>query len=415
MSRFNNRFFRHASSNTGITDSNLLHMSQNTDRLSMNIKCAAPIRICDLGGWTDTWFAEHGCVLNIAVYPSVEVNVHTRPKALGEPQITIFAENYNDKYDIKCNARCWTKHPLIEAAFRLFELPRDLHLDVAISSEAPAGASTGTSAAVSVALLGAMDLLAGRSLTSHEIASKAHYIESELLGIQSGIQDQISSAYGGINFIEMTKYPEASVSPVNLKDELAWELESRLLLIYLGKPHSSSAIHEMVIRRLERSPRYRRCLQPLREAAMAGKNALLRGDLDSLGQAMIENTRAQEQVHPDLVGERAKQVVAIAQQRGVAGYKVNGAGGDGGSITLLLRPGAPDKHELIRDIERLHTEFRHIPLILAPHGFRRWKTENAVLAEALPLRVSPRRARENDHIRSAWVLQARLTRSWAHA
>src|SRR6476660_2833120 len=39
------------------------------------IHSIAPIRICDNGGWTDTWFAVHGKVLNIAVQPSVYVQV----------------------------------------------------------------------------------------------------------------------------------------------------------------------------------------------------------------------------------------------------------------------------------------------------------------------------------------------------
>jgi D-glycero-alpha-D-manno-heptose-7-phosphate kinase len=341
----------------------------------MIIKCTAPIRICDLGGWTDTWFAGTGKVLNIAVFPSVEVTVITRPKRTGQPQITIFAENYKDTYHITPHARSWTKHPLIEAAFKLFRLPKDVHLDVTIFSEAPAGASTGTSAAVSVAVLGALDLVGERSLTSYELAGKAHYIESEMLKVQSGIQDQLSAAYGGVNFIEMTNYPEASVSPVSLKEELAWELESRLVLIYLGKPHSSSAMHEMVIRRLEQSPRFRRHLEPLREAAVAGKQALLRGDLVAFGKAMTRNTAAQQRLHPDLVGERAQKVIAIARRFGVAGIKVNGAGGAGGSVTLLLKAGAQQKHELIQAIEKAHSEFRHIPVRLAPYGLRRWKRE----------------------------------------
>ena len=37
------------------------------------ISSVAPIRIADLGGWTDTWFAKHGRVLNIVVYPYAEV------------------------------------------------------------------------------------------------------------------------------------------------------------------------------------------------------------------------------------------------------------------------------------------------------------------------------------------------------
>ena len=33
------------------------------------INSVAPIRICDNGGWTDTWFAKFGAGCNIAVYP----------------------------------------------------------------------------------------------------------------------------------------------------------------------------------------------------------------------------------------------------------------------------------------------------------------------------------------------------------
>jgi D-glycero-alpha-D-manno-heptose-7-phosphate kinase len=341
----------------------------------MIIKCTAPIRICDLGGWTDTWFAGTGQVLNFAVFPSVEVTVITRPKHANDPQITVYAQNYQDVYDVDASSPLWTKHPLIEAGFKLFELPRDLHLDVTIFSEAPAGAATGTSAAVSVAILGALDLIGSRSLTSHEIARKAHYIESEMLKLQSGIQDQLCAAYGGINFIEMTRYPEASVSPVHLPEELTWELESRLLLIYLGKPHSSSAVHETVIKRLEESPKFRQCLEPLRQAAVDGKSALLRGDLDGFGRAMVNNTAAQKELHPELIGERALQVIEVARRFDVAGYKVNGAGGAGGSVTLLLRGGARDKHRLISEIEQAHSDFRSIPIRLAPHGLRRWKTE----------------------------------------
>jgi D-glycero-alpha-D-manno-heptose-7-phosphate kinase len=338
----------------------------------MLIKCTAPIRICDLGGWTDTWFAGTGKVLNIAVVPCVEVLVATRKKRAGELAVRINAENYGDSYQIDPQARHWSKHPLIEAAFRVFRLPADLHLDVSIFSEAPAGASTGTSAAVSVAILGALDMIGGRTLTSHEIGRQAHHVETVILKYQAGIQDQLASAYGGVNFIEMSRYPEASVSPVYLGEQLAWELESRLLLIYLGRPHSSSEVHQAVIRRLEASPRYRRNLEPLRAAAVRGKEALMRGDLGAFGETMVANTEAQRKLHPDLVGERARAVIGIAQRFGVAGWKVNGAGGAGGSVTLLLKGDTRQKHTLIEAIETANPDFRNIPVRLAPHGLRRW-------------------------------------------
>jgi D-glycero-alpha-D-manno-heptose-7-phosphate kinase len=146
-------------------------------------------------------------------------------------------------------------------------------------------------------------------------------------------------------------------------------------LIYLGKPHSSSEVHKTVIRRLEASPQFRRYLEPLREAAVAGKEALLRCDLAAFGEAMVANTRAQQTLHPELVGERAQQVIALAREHGVSGFKVNGAGGAGGSVTLLLKPGAREKHALIAAIEGANPDFRHLPVRLAPHGLRRWRTD----------------------------------------
>lgn len=337
------------------------------------VKCTAPIRICDLGGWTDTWFAGEGKIVNIAVFPPVEVTVSVTPREPGASQITVFAENYRDSYDLPQEPGAFTKHPLIEAACRAFEFPEHMHLDVAIYSEAPAGASTGTSASVSVAVIAALDQILSRSLTSYEIARKSHYLETEVLGLQSGIQDQLCAAYGGINFIEMDDYPKASVSPLLLSRELLWDLESRLILIYLGKPHSSSEVHKTVIQRLEESPQFREKLQPLRECALRGKSALLNGDLAEFGRTMIDNTNAQRELHPELVGERAQLVIDAAERFGVEGWKVNGAGGSGGSVTVLLKPGMSGKHRFREMVQKLHPEFQDIPVRLAPQGLCRWK------------------------------------------
>jgi D-glycero-alpha-D-manno-heptose-7-phosphate kinase len=58
----------------------------------MLIKCTAQ-SICDLGGWTDTWFAGSGKVLNIAVFPYVEVLVNVSRKKKTTANY-IHAENY---------------------------------------------------------------------------------------------------------------------------------------------------------------------------------------------------------------------------------------------------------------------------------------------------------------------------------
>ena len=84
-----------------------------------------------------------------------------------------------------------------------------------------------------------------------ELARLAHQVETNNLGQQSGIQDQIAAAHGGISFIHMPRYPESRVTAVGVGPALWSELERRLCLVYLGKPHRSSAMHERVIAELE--------------------------------------------------------------------------------------------------------------------------------------------------------------------
>ena len=76
-------------------------MSQNSERqLDRVINSVAPIRICDNGGWTDTWFAEYGKIFNIGVYPYVEVQIEVYPYTPDEPRIMLFAENYGERYTV---------------------------------------------------------------------------------------------------------------------------------------------------------------------------------------------------------------------------------------------------------------------------------------------------------------------------
>jgi len=255
------------------------------------------------------------------------------------------------------------------------DIPESLSFEINLYSAAPAGASTGTSAAVSVALLGALDLLSPGRRTPHEIAALAHRVETEQLGLQCGIQDQLCSAYGGICFIEMFKYPLASISQIVVPNSIWWELEQRLVLVYLGSTHSSSDIHKLVIRRLESHNADKSCLEPLRDAAYAGKNALYCGDFNALGRAMIENTEAQAELHPDLVSDAARTVGELALEHGAIGWKVNGAGGEGGSVTILCGPDSKRKRAFITALPSLNPKFQVLPTYLSRIGLRRWKVE----------------------------------------
>ena len=194
-----------------------------------------------------------------------------------------------------------------------------------------------------------------------------------MLGQQSGIQDQLCAAFGGINYIEMFDYPYAAVSPIFVSNSIWWELERRLCLVFLGRSHSSSAVHEMVIRDLEDAGPESPKLEALRRTAQQSRDAVYSGDFPGLGRAMADNTEAQRNLHPRLISPEADQIIAIAREYGALGWKVNGAGGEGRFDHLAQRP----LHEPEAGHDRRHRAYQHplfqnIPIYLSRFGLRVW-------------------------------------------
>jgi D-glycero-alpha-D-manno-heptose-7-phosphate kinase len=158
-----------------------------------------------------------------------------------------------------------------------------------------------------------------------------------------------------------------------LPDDVWWELERRLALVYLGKPHHSTAVHEMVIRGLENAGPDHPTLNQLRQTAVPTWEALAAGDFVTMGAAMQRNTALQAELHEALVSSEARRVIDIAQAHGALGWKVNGAGGSGGSLTLLSGADAAVKRTMLREIEQENELFQSIPITLSHHGLRVWE------------------------------------------
>ena len=335
--------------------------------MSKTFIALAPIRICDLGGWSDTWFAKHGAVLNIAVSPYAECRMEVAQVPRWRERFFFTVDDYGDRYRIDPQNVTFDRHPLLEACVKSMPIPEGLDIEISLHSSIPGGSSTGTSAAVTVALLQALDCLTPGRLTKDELARKAHEVETVHLGQQSGIQDQLCSAHGGISFIAMDAYPHATVTSVKVSDGIRDELESRLSVIFLGRSHSSSAVHEEVIRGLLNGTSGDK-LEPLRREAAAGRDALLAGDLTAFGASMIRNTEAQADLHPSLVSETAQKIVAIAKAYGALGWKVNGAGGDGGSVTLLSGSNHYSRKVMVEEIKSLGGGIREIGIRLNANG-----------------------------------------------
>jgi D-glycero-alpha-D-manno-heptose-7-phosphate kinase len=284
--------------------------------------------------------------------------------------VTIDALDYGDRYDLDEGRG---RHPLLDACVDEVGVPEGLDVVVAVRSGVPPGASTGTSAAVAVAMVAALSALRGEGATRRELAARAWRAEHLRAGRQSGVQDQLAAAHGGVNRIVITGFPhDVDVVPVGVPPAARAELERRLVLVLLGRSHVSAAVHESVIAHLEgaSADEVAARLDPLRAAAQAGARALAAGDLEGYGRALVANTEGQRALHPGLVGREATAVIEAATRAGAVGWKVNGAGGEGGSLALLAGSGVDDRRELVATVEAAVPGARAVPTTFDDDGVR---------------------------------------------
>ena len=296
----------------------------------------APVRICDIGGWTDTWFYSKGAVFNICV----DLYSYVRIVENDTNKINIISENLDLSTEIKNYNKIEYNGnlDLLKAAVKRMEIDTSkTGLTIFIRADAPPGCGIGTSASVAVALIAALAHYSNKHLIKHKIAKLAHKLETEELKLESGVQDQFAAAYGGINFMEID-YPSVKISNIKINENRICELESQIILVYLSS-RSSNEMHKVVIENYEKGQKDTvKSFEIMKNCAFEMKKAINSADLKEMGEIMNKNWEAQKKLHPLIVNPIIEKTEKIAFGTGAIGFKCNGAGG-GGSATILAGVG----------------------------------------------------------------------------
>lgn len=301
----------------------------------------APVRIDLAGGWTDVPpFAdrEGGAVVNIAINRYTGVTLRLQP-GLGvrlhsvDYNTTVTAERVEQlHYDGRLD--------LIKAALK--HAGRTTDIELITRAAAPPGSGLGTSAAMGVALVGALSRMRGDQLTPAQIAEHATRLEIEDLGIAGGKQDQLAAALGGVNFLEFSAAPPTSTS-LTLAPSVINELEQRLVLCYSGISRLSGDIIQRVQNAyLRAEPATCTALRSMRAIAVEMRSVLQSGALDQIGPLLRENWRCQQALHPSVTNPNVSELFTVAEQHGALGGKACGAGG-GGCLVFFCALGAEEQ------------------------------------------------------------------------
>lgn len=279
-----------------------------------------PLRVSLAGGGTDlpSFYRKHGgAVLSMSVQKYIYLAMHSYFEKVG----------YILKYSKLETPRSLDgiEHRIIKQIFSDLNIER---VDFNSSADVPAGTGMGSSSAFTVGLLNLCYAYKGQYVSKAALAEQACEIEITKLNEPIGKQDQYGCALGGINFIEFFKDESVSFEPVPLTYDQKRQLESSLMMFYLGGTRSASAI---LLEQNKNSSDNVDVINNLR--FMAGQAHSLRRDIclniDVLGDYLNEGWIRKRRLAPGVSNPIVDECYDRALAAGATGGKLLGAGGSG--------------------------------------------------------------------------------------
>ena len=335
----------------------------------MLIRAKAPLRISFAGGGTDVPpFPEQegGCVLSATINQFATGTLRPR----NDHAICIHSLDFGVSvtYSPEDKVMYDGKLDLVKAAIMKMGCTNLGGYDLFLQSNAPPGSGLGSSSAMMVALVGLLKEYKRLPLTDYEIADLAYTIERKELGIEGGLQDQYSAAFGGFNYIEFLA-DHVVVNPLRITRDVINELEHNLLLCYTGTMRLSARILREQIQRYER--RENDTLQALREIKQltrAMKDALLRRQLDDLGLLLHEEWEHKKKISKGISNPEIDHLYLSARREGAIGGKITGAGRGG---FMLLYCDFEKKHRVAEKMKEMGCTL--LDLRMEPSGLQTWR------------------------------------------
>ena len=258
-------------------------------------RATAPTRIDLAGGWTDVpIFAEKygGEVVNFAINIYAQADVGT------------------------------TENGMLTATYR---------------SNTRLGAGLGTTGAVNVALLAAID---GGKSDPLEIAENAYQFEMQL-GNTGGRQDQWAAALGGFNHLLFIGERVERLPLEPLQSSKNW-LSKHLILVDSGIEHVSGEMHQEVWEKFKKGDsKVEEGLLMLRTAAKKMADGLNRDRRDSVVESLKQVCEGVDLIDEKIHAPFKPTIEPLIEAKHVMAWKAVGAGG-GGCAMLLVRPSTQD-------------------------------------------------------------------------
>lgn len=289
-----------------------------------------PLRISFFGGGTDyaPWFREHGgAVLATTIDKYLYLHCRYLPPFFDFKSRIVWSkiEQVQEPGEIA--------HPAIRGILEWLKIGEGV--EIHHHGDLPARTGLGSSSSFSVGLLHALHALRGELVSKRKLAEEAIYVEQQVLQENVGVQDQIQSAFGGLNRIDIRTDGSFEVSPLVVRAERLAGLQKHLLLLYTGLSRTASEIAAEQVATMGSKTAE---LKAMREMVDEGERILVgTGDLREFGRLLDESWKLKRQLSSKIAPGFVNEIYDTALQAGADGGKLLGAGG-GGFMLIFVQP-----------------------------------------------------------------------------
>lgn len=213
---------------------------------------------------------------------------------------------------------------------------------ISSAADIPFGTGLGSSGAFVVGLLHALYVLKGEKPTAEFLADRASHIFLDRLGTAEGKQDPYCTALGGFTVFDLDRENRVMLLPLAVSEKTKKEFEERALFFYTGATRQSKVILDAHQKKAaageEAVLRYR---HRVKEIGKKIKNAFEAGDTDVFGTLLHEHWLAKKESSPGMSVGVIDELYDKAQNAGMLGGKILGAGG-GGFFMAFAKSGSQD-------------------------------------------------------------------------
>lgn len=289
-----------------------------------------PLRVSFFGGGTDypPWFREHGgAVLATTIDKYLYLHCRYLPPFFDFKSRIVWSkiEQVQEPGEIA--------HPAIRGILEWLKI--DEGVEIHHHGDLPARTGLGSSSSFSVGLLHALHALRGELVSKRRLAEEAIYVEQQVLQENVGVQDQIQSAFGGLNRIDIRTDGSFEVSPLVVRADRLAGLQNHLLLLYTGLSRTASEIAAEQVATIGAKTAE---LKAMREMVDEGEKILVgTGDLCDFGRLLDESWKLKRQLSSKIAPGFVNEIYDIARRAGADGGKLLGAGG-GGFMLIFVQP-----------------------------------------------------------------------------